>query len=61
MAALGRIVGPVPFKDVVQKEEDEHPPEEYADIIATLPSITTVLGRCCATRVCGYARGWSLG
>ncbi|KAF7105551.1 hypothetical protein CFC21_106347 [Triticum aestivum] len=44
MAALGRIVGPVPFKDVVQKEEDEHPPEEYADIIATLPSITTGFG-----------------
>ncbi|KAM3205982.1 hypothetical protein ACQJBY_061584 [Aegilops geniculata] len=44
MAALGRIVGPVPFKDVVQKEEDEHPPEEYADIISALPSITTGFG-----------------
>lgn len=44
MAALGRIVGPVPFKDVVHKEDDEHPPEEYADIISTLLSITTGFG-----------------
>ncbi|VAI68026.1 unnamed protein product [Triticum turgidum subsp. durum] len=44
MAALGSIVSPVPFKDVVHEEEDEHRPEEYANIISTLPSITTSFG-----------------
>jgi hypothetical protein len=40
-------IGPAPFKDVVgEAGEDEHitPPEEYEDIISTLPSINYLGG-----------------
>jgi hypothetical protein len=40
-------IGPAPFKDVVgEAAEDEHitPPEEYGDIISTLPSINYLGG-----------------
>ncbi|CAM0878056.1 unnamed protein product [Alopecurus aequalis] len=49
-------IGPVPFKDVAGEDDHITPPEEYGDIISTLPSIN-YLGRSVHYQ---YQGGWVL-